>query len=81
LVIPAARFFLHELHSIVGEKWGGLVRLTPRLRGDLQWWTKMANQSNGKPIHNPIETSYLHTDSSGYGSGAVLNEHFEARGF
>jgi hypothetical protein len=29
LAIPAARFFLKELHSVVGEKWGGLVRLTP----------------------------------------------------
>jgi hypothetical protein len=24
--IPVARFFLKELHSVVGEKWGGLVR-------------------------------------------------------
>jgi hypothetical protein len=38
-------------------------------------------QSNGKPIHKPIETAYLHTDSSSYGWGAVLNEHFESRGF
>jgi hypothetical protein len=38
-------------------------------------------QSNGKPIHKPIEIAYLHTDSSGYGWGAVLNEHVEARGF
>jgi hypothetical protein len=28
LAIPAANFFLRELHSVVGEKWGGLVRLT-----------------------------------------------------
>jgi hypothetical protein len=39
LAIPAARFFLRELHSVVGEKWGGLVRLSPQLRRDLQWWT------------------------------------------
>jgi hypothetical protein len=39
------------------------------------------SHSNGKPIHKPIETAYLHTDSSGYGWGAVLNEHVEARGF
>jgi hypothetical protein len=38
-------------------------------------------QSNGKPIHEPVETAYLHTDNSGYGWGAVLNEHLEARGF
>jgi hypothetical protein len=39
------------------------------------------SQSNGKPIHKPVETAYLHTDSSGYGWGAVLNEHLEAQGF
>jgi hypothetical protein len=81
LAIPAARFFLHELHSVVGEKWGGLVRLTPQLRRDLQWWREVPIQSNGEPIHKPIETACLHTDSSGYGWGAALNEHVEARGF
>jgi hypothetical protein len=81
LAIPAARFFLRELHSILGEKRGGLVRLTPEPRGDLHWWTEVPSQFNGKPIHKPIETAYLHTDRSGYGWGAVLNEYFEARGF
>jgi hypothetical protein len=28
--IPAARFFLREVHSAVSEKWGGLVRLNPQ---------------------------------------------------
>jgi hypothetical protein len=37
LTIPAARFYLRQLHSVVGEKWGGLVRLTPHLHRDLQW--------------------------------------------
>jgi hypothetical protein len=41
LAIPAARFFLRELHSAVGKKWGGLVRLTPQLRRELQWWTRV----------------------------------------
>jgi hypothetical protein len=39
------------------------------------------SQPNGKAIHKPIETAYLHTDISGYGWGAALNEHVEARGF
>jgi hypothetical protein len=81
LAIPAARFFLRELHSVVGEKWGGLVRLPPHLRRGMQWWTKVPSQSNDKLIHKPVETAYLHTDSSGYGWGAVLNERLEARGF
>jgi hypothetical protein len=33
--IPAARFFLRELHSVLGDMWGGRVRLTPQLRRDL----------------------------------------------
>jgi hypothetical protein len=81
LAIPAARFFLRELDSVVGEKWGGLVRSTPQLRRGLPWWTKVPNQSNGKPIHKPVETAYLHTHTSDYGWGAVLNEHLKARGF
>jgi hypothetical protein len=79
LAIPDAKFFLRELHCVVGEKWGGLVRLTPQLRRDLHWWREVPSQSNGKPIRRPIETAYMHTDSSGYGWGAVLKEHFEAR--
>jgi hypothetical protein len=35
LAIPAARFFLRELHSVLGDKWGGRVRLTPQLNRDL----------------------------------------------
>jgi ribonuclease HI len=41
----------------------------------------MDRASNGKPIHKPVETTYLHTDNSDYGWGAVLYEHLEARGF
>jgi hypothetical protein len=65
LAISIARFFLREFHSVVGEKWGGLVRLTCQLRRDVHWWTHVPIQSNGKPIHKPVETAYLHTDSSG----------------
>eukprot|EP00873_Tetraselmis_striata_P004583 jgi/Tetstr1/424847/TSEL_015350.t1 len=35
LAIPAARFFPRELHSVVGDQWGGPVRMTPQLRRDL----------------------------------------------
>jgi hypothetical protein len=35
LAIMAAKFFLLELHSVLGDKWGGRVRLTPKLRRDM----------------------------------------------
>eukprot|EP00873_Tetraselmis_striata_P036590 jgi/Tetstr1/456854/TSEL_043526.t1 len=81
VAIPAARFFLRELHSVVGDRWGGRVGMMPQLRRDLQWCTSVPNQSNSKPIHRPVERAYLHTDSSGYGWGGVLNGRLEARGF
>eukprot|EP00873_Tetraselmis_striata_P023178 jgi/Tetstr1/443442/TSEL_031453.t1 len=51
------------------------------VRRDLQWWTAVPTQPNGRPIHRPVETAYMHCDSSGYGWGAVLNGKLEARGF
>jgi hypothetical protein len=51
LAIPAARFILRELHSVLGDKWGGRDRLTPHPRRDLQWWTKMPSHANGKNIN------------------------------
>eukprot|EP00873_Tetraselmis_striata_P012232 jgi/Tetstr1/432496/TSEL_021870.t1 len=81
LAIPAVRFFLRELRSVVGDRWGGRVRMTPQLRLDLQWWTSVPSQSKGKPIHRSVETAYLHTENSGYGWGGVLNGRLEARGF
>jgi hypothetical protein len=32
-------------------------------------------------IHRPVESAYIHCDSSGHGWGAVLNGKLEARGF
>jgi hypothetical protein len=36
LAIPADIFFLRDLHSVLGEKWGRRVRLIPQLRRDLE---------------------------------------------
>ena len=36
---------------------------------------------NGAPIFKPVESSYLHSDSNGFGWGAVFNDCIEARGF
>eukprot|EP00873_Tetraselmis_striata_P043195 jgi/Tetstr1/463459/TSEL_008352.t1 len=67
LAIPVARFFLLELHSVVGDRRGGRVRTTPQLSCDLQCWTSVPGQYNGKLIHLPVETAYLHTAMSFYG--------------
>jgi hypothetical protein len=59
------------------------VRLTHQLRRDLEWWRTVSTQHNGRSIYKPIETAYLHADSSDYEWGAVLNEdaNYQARGF
>jgi hypothetical protein len=81
LAISAARFFVCKLYSVIGDMWGGDVRMTPQTRQDMQWWTYVSNLTNVKRIHRLVETTYLHTDSSSCGWGAVLNNHKGARGF
>jgi hypothetical protein len=55
--------------------------MRPQLMRDMQWWTQVPAQSNGKPIQRPAQTAPLHIESLGYGRGAVLNSHKEVRGF
>jgi hypothetical protein len=81
LAISAAKFFLFKLHSVLGDTWGGRVRLTPPLRRDMQWWTHAPNHANGKNSHRQVEKAYIHCDSLGYGWGAVLYGKIEARSF
>jgi hypothetical protein len=83
LAIPAARFYLRELHNVVSSKtnWSSSVKITRQLRRDLLWWTSVPSHNNGRSIFKPVETAYLHCDSSSFGWGAVLNDHHEARGF
>jgi hypothetical protein len=38
-------------------------------------------QTEWAPIHKPVESAFLHCDSSNYGWGAVLNDSRHARGF
>lgn len=40
----------------------------------------MPTHNNGRSIFKPVETAYLHFDSSSFGWGAVLNDCHEARG-
>jgi hypothetical protein len=36
LAISTARSFLRELHSVIGDKWGEKLRMTPHLWRDMQ---------------------------------------------
>ena len=83
LAIPAARFYLRELHTVLSTKssWQGKVRVTKQLHRDLEWWTSVPSQQNGRPVWRAVETAYIHVDSSDFGWGAVLDDHHQARGF
>jgi hypothetical protein len=61
---------------------GGRVCLTHQLRRGREWWRTIPTQNNGRSIYKPIETAYLHADSSIYGWGAVLNDdsNYQGRG-
>jgi hypothetical protein len=44
------------------------------VKRDLEWWRTVPEQHNGRSIYKPIETAYLHADSSGYRWGTVVSE-------
>ena len=77
------RFYLRELHDVVSaaKSWSGTVRLSKQLKRNLEWWRKVPEKHNGATIFKPVESSYMHCDSSGFGWGAILNGCIEARGF
>ena len=83
LAIPVARFYLRELYDVVSSaaSWPGTVRLSKQLKRDLEWWRTVPEKHNGAPIFKPVESSYPHCDSNGFGWGVVLNDCIEARGF
>eukprot|EP00873_Tetraselmis_striata_P029129 jgi/Tetstr1/449393/TSEL_036488.t1 len=83
LAMPPTRFYLREAHAVMGRcsSSSGKVVLTRQLIRDLEWWRDVPTRHNGAPILPPVETAYLHTDSSQYGWGAVLCETMEARGY
>jgi hypothetical protein len=85
LAITLARFFLRKLHSVLSTRhgWGGRVRMTHQLKRDLEWWRIVPYKHNGRSIYKPVETAYLHAESSGYGWIALLNDNpcYQARRF
>lgn len=83
LAIPVARYYLRELHDVVDTRksWSHSVKMTRQLKRDLEWWATVPTQKTSAPIWRPVESAYLHCDSSSFGWGAVLNNAVEARGF
>lgn len=89
LAIAPARFFLRELHDVLGraeEELGPAcrrVQLTKQLSRDLRWWVTVPQEKNGRSIFKLVETAFLHTDSSSFAWGGVLNHDplLQARGF
>ena len=85
LAVPAARLYLRELYFVLGTKksWGSKVKLTRQAWGDLEWWARLPATSrwNGRKIWRSPTRAKLHTDSSMYAWGGVLNLKKEARGF
>ncbi|XRB11733.1 hypothetical protein RI054_03g15660 [Pseudoscourfieldia marina] len=78
-----ARFHLREIYDVIGtpQGWNGRVSLTKQALRDLRWWARLRAEDTGCPIWRPIETATLHTDSSGFAWGAVLDGKLEARGY
>ena len=82
LVIPAAMFYLWELHDVIKttESWTWTVRMTKQLKRVPEWWKAVPGEHDRAPIFKAMETAYLHCDSSDYGREAFLNDCVEARG-
>ena len=83
LAIPVARYYLREMHDVVAtaHSWSAQVKVTNQLQRDLRWWMRVPEERNGADMFTSRMTAVLHTDSSQYGWGGVLNEELEARGF
>ncbi|XRB14165.1 RNA-dependent DNA polymerase [Pseudoscourfieldia marina] len=83
LALRPARFHLREIYDVIGtlQGWNGRVALTKQALRDLRWWARLRAEDTGCPIWRPIETATLHTDSSGFAWGAVLDGKLEARGY
>eukprot|EP00873_Tetraselmis_striata_P013493 jgi/Tetstr1/433757/TSEL_022975.t1 len=88
LTVKPAQFDLRELHDVLRTKDSCSERVNTmahKLRRDLDCWkVAVTNHENGRSIYKPLETAYMHVDSSvrlrGV-RGTVLNETTEARGF
>eukprot|EP00873_Tetraselmis_striata_P008779 jgi/Tetstr1/429043/TSEL_019008.t1 len=85
LAIKHARFHLREMRDVIRIKdlWIPCIKMThqpapmlPRGMGRGPY-----THSNGRFVHKPAKTVYMHIHSSGYGWIAALNDTSEAHGF
>ena len=86
LAIRRARFRCRALYDAMGELkgWGGHVRLPHGALVDLKWWARLRDSEMARPIWELEPSITLHTDSSTYAWGGVVEagtpEAVEARG-
>ncbi|KAK3239353.1 hypothetical protein CYMTET_50714 [Cymbomonas tetramitiformis] len=79
------RHYLRELNFVLAKKrsWGAKLKLTRQSFADREWWKRLQahNKWNGRRIWRCPTRAKLHTDSSLFAWGGVLNLKLEARGF
>ena len=75
LAIPVAKLYLRSLHDCLRTKtsWNSNVRLTKQSLRDLEWWQTVPTKWNGRDIARSPSTVHLHSDSSTFAWGGVLN--------
>ena len=75
LAIPVAKLYLRSLHDCLRTKdgWNSNVRLSKQAIRDLEWWLSVPTRWNGRDIARSPSTVHLHSDSSTFAWGGVLN--------
>jgi hypothetical protein len=75
LAIPVAKLYLRSLHDCLRTKtgWNSNVRLSKQAIRDMEWWLSVPTKWNGRDIARSPSTVHLHSDSSTFAWGGVLN--------
>lgn len=83
VAMPLARTVTRSLYDAIGTKtsWASDVRLCQQALRDLHWLAELPSDACDKAIFRPLPRATIHTDASGSGWGAVLNQLVPAQGF
>ena len=82
LACPSARFYLRELHDVMGTRtsWDARVRLTRQALRDLRWWAQIGRADVSRAIWRSPTDRTLHCDASHLAWGGVLDGTVPAQG-